>query len=153
MYKAVLVPLDGSEAAALALPAAVAWALRFSAALVLLRVVPTSHAGTGNGLSGADNSDGPRDYWSRVSQAEGYLEALKRSLLHRGVAIECLVRPGEAADVILATAAGMQDTMIVLAQFGRGPSAGRAMGAVAEAVVQAAACPVLVVPAEQTAEA
>jgi nucleotide-binding universal stress UspA family protein len=137
MYSAVLVALDGSQSAAAAIPPALELAQALMTRLVLLKVLPALEA-----------IDGParRDDQSRRFQAEGYLDSLKRSLQTRGVRIECLVRRGEPASVILETAEALGNALLVITTHGMAPPDpdGEA-GRVAREVLRRADGPVFVV--------
>jgi nucleotide-binding universal stress UspA family protein len=83
MYTSVLVPLDGTETSARAVPRALAIARELAVPLILLRVV-SNRAASSPSLA--------RDQQASMAQAEAYLASLKRSMHARGVEIECLVR-------------------------------------------------------------
>jgi nucleotide-binding universal stress UspA family protein len=140
MYSCVLVPLDGTAAAAAAVPHGLEIARRFGARLVLLRVVPNSS----NGLPGWEE----RDYDARRSLAEGYLDGLTKSLGSADVRIERMVRAGEAAEVILQTARSLGRPLIVLTAYGRIIQPEGAIGHVAEEVLRHAGGPVVLVRPE-----
>jgi nucleotide-binding universal stress UspA family protein len=136
VYLAVLVALDGSQAAASAIPPALELAAAFEARLVLLTVVP------------AINTDGARqrDYDAQRFQAEGYLESLRKSLGTKGVKIEALVRTGDPATEILAAARSLGRPLVVITAFGRTPpQADGDLGAVAQEVLHSADGPVVLV--------
>lgn len=137
MYSAVLVPLDGSKAAASAIPAGLELAQAMSARLVLLKVLPN-----------LEDTDGPgrRENEALRFQTEGYLESLRRSLRNRGVKIECLVSRGDPASVILGTVQALGDAMLVITAYGMAPpnSEGE-LGRVAQEVVRKAEGPVVLI--------
>jgi nucleotide-binding universal stress UspA family protein len=136
LYSAVLVALDGSEAAAAAVPRALEAARAFLVRLVLLRVVPPI----------GEEGSPQREYYSLQSQAEGYLESLKRSLRTRGVKIESIVESGEPASVILSTAQSLGTPLVVITAYGRKLHNGSDdIGSVARAVLRDADAPVLFV--------
>ena len=137
MYSAVLVALDGSQGAAVAIPHALEMARGLAADLVLLRVVPT--------VSGSHGS-ARREYDVQRSQAEGYLESLVRSLSPRGVKIESVIGVGDPASVILETARSLGRPLVVITAYGRTRSrtAGD-FGRVAQAVLREAEGPVVFV--------
>jgi nucleotide-binding universal stress UspA family protein len=148
MYASVLVPLDGSEAAAAALPCAVEVARRFAARLVLLTVLPApSRAGRRRRPAGGDPvALLEREEDARHSQAEGYLEGLARSLQTAGLQIESVVGNGDPASVILATAAALEQPLIVITSLGRAaPQSMEGLGNVATEVLRRAPGPVMLV--------
>jgi nucleotide-binding universal stress UspA family protein len=141
MYASVLVPVDGSAAAATAVPLGLEIARRFGARLVLLRVVPES--GTGAGLLAG------RDYDSGRSQAEGYLDGLRRSLRSEDVKVERVIGTGDPATVILKTAEALGQPLIVLTAYGRSASQEEgAIGKVADDVLRHAGGAVVLVRPE-----
>jgi nucleotide-binding universal stress UspA family protein len=137
MYSAVLVPLDGSQSAAAAIPPALELAEAFVTRLVLLRVLPSR-----------DGAAEPpqRDYDAQRFQAEGYLEGLKRSLRTRGVRIESVVTSGDPASVILGTATSLGHSLVVITSHGMTrPQAEKKLGGVALDVLQRSDLPVVLV--------
>jgi nucleotide-binding universal stress UspA family protein len=135
LYSAILVALDGSEAAAAAVPRAHEIARVFLVPLVLLRVVPRDI-----------ESSLQREYDAQRSQAEGYLESLRRSLRTRGVRVESIVEGGDPASIILGTAHSLGSPLVVITAYGRTQSYGTgALGHVAKEVLEKAEAPVLVV--------
>lgn len=137
MYSNVLVALDGSQAAAAAIPHALEMARAFAARLILLRVLPIA--------SGAEHPAG-REYDAQRSQAEGYLDSLKRSLRNRGVKIESVIGCGDPASVILKTARSLGRPLVVITAYGRTPpQISSDFGRVALEVLKEAAGPVVFV--------
>jgi nucleotide-binding universal stress UspA family protein len=132
MYLAVLVALDGSRAAAAAIPPALEIARAFVARLVLMRVVPGKEASH------------QRDYEAQRSQAEGYLDSLKRSLETSGVEVESVVGSGDPASVILDTARSLGRSLVVITAYSRKlPPSNRDLGHVARAILREAEGPVV----------
>jgi nucleotide-binding universal stress UspA family protein len=136
VYLAVLVALDGSQAAASAIPPALELAAAFEARLVLLTVVPAMNTGAVR----------QRDYDAQRFQAEGYLESLRKSLGNKGVKIEAFVRTGDPATEILAAARSLDRSIVVITAFGRTPpQADGDLGTVAQEVLHSADGPVVLV--------
>jgi nucleotide-binding universal stress UspA family protein len=137
MYFSVLVPLDGSRAAAEAVPPALELARAFAARLVFLRVIPTENG-----------TDGPtkREYDAQRNQAEGYLESLERSLRTSGVGIDRIVEEGDPASDILALARSLPRPLLVITAFGRTQPASQGdLGTVAQEVLRKAESPVVLI--------
>jgi nucleotide-binding universal stress UspA family protein len=119
--KTVLVPLDGSAHATAAMPVARAFAELLHATIAVLHVTDDALA------------------------AAALVERMKLSCEDvRGLVIER--RPGVAADVIVQAAAQRHAAMIVMCPLIRTDLRSRALGSVAEAVLRAALCPVVLVP-------
>lgn len=137
MYSAVLTPLDGSKAAASAIPPALELAQALSARLVLMKVLPA-----------VDEADGQRrrEHEALRFQTEAYLESLKRSLRNRGVRIDCVVSRGDPAPVILETAQSLGDALLVITARGMAqPDSECELGRVAEQVLRKAQVPVVLI--------
>ena len=156
MYGSVLVALDGSEQAARAVPHGLAMARQFGVLLILLRVVPpVDDTEAGGSISDVAHPEKKpdvllrREYDSRRSQAEGYLQGLARALRGNGVGIEVRLAEGAPADVIMETARSLPHPLIVMTPNGR--TAGMIRdgigrpGSVADAVLRGASLPILVV--------
>ena len=119
--KTVLVPLDGSVHATAAVPVARGLAELFHATLAVLHV-------TDDALASA-----------------ALVERMKLSCEDvRGLVVER--RPGAAAAVIVQEAAERHAALIVMCPQIRTDRRSRALGSVAEAVLRAALCPVVLVP-------
>jgi nucleotide-binding universal stress UspA family protein len=143
VYSTVLVALDGSREAAAALPHALAIARRVAARIVLLRVIP------------AGEVEGPpyvsveqRDRQSRRSQAEGYLEGLRKILVKEGVPTQTIIADGPPAKAILAAAQALEEPIVVLTAIGRSGrrlNSNGGLGETALEVLAAANVPVLLI--------
>jgi nucleotide-binding universal stress UspA family protein len=155
VYASVLVALDGSEPAAEAIPHGLAIARRFGACLILLRVVSRFDDTALGAMADPKVPDmnwevlSRREYDSRRSQAEGYLQALTRSLKADGERIRPCIAEGEAAAAILETAKSLARPLVVTTPYGRTAALKRSrtgeLGGVAAAVLCGATVPVLVV--------
>lgn len=150
MYARVLVPLDGSELAEVALPHVVGAARPSNAAVVLLRVLPP--------LPPAVLPEGTFVDWDQVqrealAEARAYVEQVQRRLAAEGLTVTTEVRSGEAAGTIVETARELRADLIVMATHGRSGLGRWVLGSVADRVVRAAHVPVLLIrPAELPAE-
>jgi nucleotide-binding universal stress UspA family protein len=113
-YDAVIVVLDGSKTAAEALPRALAIALDNDAPLVLLYALAPRRAPP-PADAGSYTSSGGREHDLRRSQAEGYLQGIRRSLEERGPRIEVRVDEGTAAAVVDNLAGSWSRPLVVMA--------------------------------------
>ena len=139
MYHRIVVPLDGSEQAERALPPAAVLAERFDATLILLRVTePTAE---------------PSALDAERQEADHYLAVLYDRLSSRGLSVHYQRPEGAPAASILEHACNQDADLIALTSHGYGSRRERALGSVAEAIVQMAACPVLVVAGDESAPA
>jgi nucleotide-binding universal stress UspA family protein len=160
-YKKILVPLDGSELAAQALPRAEEIAREIGAQLILLRVLETSPkflaalpAAGGPGVGGGAGvtsigvvaiSLDDEAYRQTVDEARQALDDLVTSLKHRKVDAEAEIDMGDPATRIVDYAATHAVDLIVMSSHGRTGLARWAYGSVANKVRQTASCEVMVV--------
>ena len=145
----ILVPLDQSALAEVALPEAVQLARALHAEIVLLHVVPLIDDVIQSGTMriAAD------EIWSsRCDEALKYLNQVRSGRL-AGIPTEVIVRPGEAADVILDVANTEHIDRIVMATHGRTGLTRWVLGSVAEKVLRAADRTVVLVRAPAAAAA
>jgi nucleotide-binding universal stress UspA family protein len=147
-YKRLLVPLDGSKLAEVAIPDAVALAEATGAELTLLHVVSS--------ISDIVQTDGyplhvDEQYESRRAQALEYLDVVRHRLGARNVALHVAVEMGSPADVILEYVRGHAIDLVVMATHGRSGVKRWVFGSVADKVLRGASGLVLLVPAARPA--
>jgi nucleotide-binding universal stress UspA family protein len=142
MYTRVLVPLDGSELAEAILPFVEQVAGPLHAEVVLLRVIePLSPAE----LVASAGVVAPDTFALRDMDAKHYLSEVERRLSKKGLRIRTRVALGPPAEEILAAAQAISADLIAMATHGRGGLGRLLFGSVAEAVLHAAAVPVLLI--------
>ena len=147
MYERIVVALDGSAAAEQILPHVEALAERFDSTLILLRATPRSEPGvvgeavlmSGGALDQAAIVEAPR------REAADYLAALADRLRRRGLAIDTAQPEGEPAHVIVQYLRLEGADLLAMTTHGRGGLGRAVFGSIAEAVLQQAPCPVLLV--------
>jgi nucleotide-binding universal stress UspA family protein len=144
MFHKILVPLDGSDLAQTALDPALALARHSGAEVILLRVpemirmmVP---APVGYGLMYPDQS-----LQHSTVQAQKYLRSVEEAWARPGLRLRAEVRDGEPAWVIVDMALEERVDLIVMSSHGYTGLTRWMYGSVAEKVLRAAPCPVLVV--------
>lgn len=143
-FKSILVPLDGSNVAEKVLPTATRIARKFDCDVYLLRTYTNPFAPFAGGSGPyAVNVD---ELMKQIrEEAAAYLEQTRAELNREGIEkISCVVKEGDAAEQIVATAKKSSDTLIVIGSHGRSGLKRWALGSVAEAVVRHANNPVLV---------
>jgi nucleotide-binding universal stress UspA family protein len=145
MYRSLLVPLDGSDAAEFALPMALSLARKFEASLQIVHVYAP--------------------VWGRHGRAESAHEVIDREMRARGQAyndavIQRLQAAGGTslsavflegpivASAINRQAAASEADLMVMTTQGRAPMARFWLGSVADALLRQAAIPILFVRAE-----
>jgi nucleotide-binding universal stress UspA family protein len=158
MFSTILVPLDGSDTGALAVPAAVEMARRFGARLLLLQVIETGRTSFVLGLNAAtggltDPSAITTEMQARVDTARAYLSAYAEQLGSDGLAVQYEVRDGAPGEAILDAARESGADLIVISSHGRGGLGRFVFGSVTDHTVRNAAVPVLVIHARAVASA
>jgi nucleotide-binding universal stress UspA family protein len=140
----ILVPLDGSELAEVALPYAEELAVKLGVGIKLIRVVtlPVYSEPTG-GVYTIEQEVALR------SGAQDYLEKVNCSLKAKGIAAKSDVRCGTAAEEIIEYAAKDEISLIVLATHGHSGVTRWALGSVADKVIRGTAKPVVLIRAKE----
>jgi nucleotide-binding universal stress UspA family protein len=151
MYKKILVPLDGSELAEVALPYAEEIALKINSEVKLLQVVPQSY--------GVYKADG--EIYEHVSyiekemriltiKAKDYLDKVAKKLLGKGINAVTAVRTGFAASEVSGLAKETNTDIIIMSTHGRTGISRWAMGSVANKIVRSSERPVILIRAKDT---
>ena len=131
----LIVPLDGSELAAAALPRAADLALNAGARMILIRATQAST------FPGADPVEAQV---LAVREAEAYLGGVATEMRALGVKdVQCSVWYGPPAPAIVDAAALHRADLIVMTTHGRGGLGRLVMGSVAASVVHATTTPIL----------
>jgi len=144
----ILVPLDGSEVAEKVLPYSRALARRLGMAVDLMTVVDLGEVVPGVPTDGSIFAQQLVENQARRSRP--YLDGVAQSFSR--VTVQCLVKPGRAADVIVETAAAEHDTLIMMATHGRSGLNRFLLGSVAERVLRTTQNPLLLVRATEGAQ-
>jgi nucleotide-binding universal stress UspA family protein/predicted transcriptional regulator len=147
----VLVPLDGSEVGESAVPWAVFLAQTHGHSVVLARAIPWPVTAS-DGMMGGYMPPNVYDEIMAAERevAEEYLGGVRARLIAQGVEAEAIVRYGSPYSVLLDLADEFGVDAIVMATQGRGGLSRAVLGSVANAVVQHATTPVLLVRADGT---
>lgn len=157
-YKKILLPLDGSEFAAQAIPHAEAIANSQGAELILFEVIedplkilvspPGMGAASGSHTSvvgiGPTNPDN-QVHADAMDQAKLALDELATSLKHRKVNVVTDIDTGDPAECIVDYATANDVDLIVINTHGRTGIRRWAYGSVTHKVLEAAPCSVFVV--------
>jgi nucleotide-binding universal stress UspA family protein len=144
-YRTLLVPLDGSELAELAIPVATRLALRDGAELHLVRAhVPLMHEATPGGAEW--------EAWTREEERD-YLEAAAARVRQGGVPeVFTAMVESPVAESICAHAARIEADLVIMATHGRTGFSRLWFGSVADAVVRGSSVPVLLARAAEDVE-
>lgn len=151
MFERILVPLDGSRLAERALQPALSLAKDCLGEVFLLRV-PEAKTMFEPEQSGLFDYGllWPQQALERSSrESREYLQAICRKTSEPAVRLRILLSEGDPASVIVDTAALEGIDLIVMSSHGYSGIARWVMGSVAERVVRAARCPVLIVRSEE----
>jgi nucleotide-binding universal stress UspA family protein len=154
--KTILVPLDGSALAEQILPSVSMLATILRADIQLLRVIADEQSDqiVAEMNARAFPAVGPltmqlqreQRAWDILTQgAENYLAGAATRLREAGIQVQVEVRPGIAAEQIIAVAASSPTTLIAMATHGYSGLRRWRLGSVTDKVVHAATCPVLIV--------
>jgi len=151
MFSRILVPLDGSDVAARALPYAITLAEVFCARLSLAGVLVPHLKDLGVADIFGITSDTRRIAEERsATVAVDYLQGIAAPLRARGIDVEWTIARGEnAAGEIIDIAAEEDHTLIVMSTHGRTGFQRLRLGSVAQHVIRQAAVPTLVVRAQE----
>ena len=144
LFNNIIVPLDGSELSAQALPAASIMARASGASMTLLRCfdpIPQWQVDAGQGRFRGSMALAEHDRVSALLRAEKHL------LERRGVdaPITVLASEGPAPESIINLANQQPDALITMSTHGRGGFSRMLMGSVTAKVVRAARNPTLIV--------
>lgn len=140
MVRHILVPLDGSQVAAAAIPYATALARAFDAPLALLAVVEPFPGRPGMPSDQATEGDE-----RRVATGTAYLESVATALRAPDLVIRTAIRHGNPAVEILRAAEAEEAALVIMSTHGRTGLARLRLGSVAQHVVRHGGTPTLVV--------
>jgi nucleotide-binding universal stress UspA family protein len=149
VYRRILVPLDGSRRAELALAHAASLADRYAAGLTLLRIVTAPSRLVERGPArvterGVVVEPRPVVHGDR-HRSDAYLDRAARRWRNGERRIAYATAEGDPAAEIIRYAAALGADLIVMTSRGRGGWRRLLLGSVAESVLRSAPCPVLVV--------
>jgi nucleotide-binding universal stress UspA family protein len=141
MYKKILVPLDGSELAKMALDQAEKLAKAFDAEIILFQVVPFMP------IYGSPELVTPLIVDEKQKEAaERYLANLSEELKKRGLRVAAMVRTGQQVAVeIIDFAKEVGADLIIMCTHGRSGISRWVMGSVALKVLTRAETPILLI--------
>jgi nucleotide-binding universal stress UspA family protein len=147
MFKHLLVTLDGSPRAESVILHATDIAKAMGAEITLLRVVDSAYADWGERGAIGRSRASTTVTSPHVEQAAAYLERVASQLRQSGISARTIVKQGEAAKEIIATAKEEGADAITIATHSRHGINRLMFGSVAEEVLHASHVPILVVRA------
>lgn len=139
----ILVPLDGSDLAAQAIPVAEALCQQLSAPLDLVSVLQPMVLPYVGGEPYVPGEVYIRFDTDRAQAAEKYLAGMATAARERGIATETRLERGDPASTLLDVAQELGTALIVMTTHGRTGLARFALGSVADRLVRGAVAPVL----------
>jgi nucleotide-binding universal stress UspA family protein len=143
LFRKILCPVDFDDDSIVALEFAAQMAARHKALLHAVHVV----------LVPASSLGYPAEAYDRLGRTElKRLEHLIKERVPKAVACEVSVKIGNPAEEIIKTAAEVDADLIVMATHGRAGVPRMVLGSVAECVIRASDCPVLVVKRRASSE-
>lgn len=154
MFKHLLVPLDGSEHAEVALPAAWEVASRFGSKITVLRVVVPAEAALSLQRGYAASFVEISQFAQHLrDEATDYLTNLRESVQERHPHCDiAVVENANVAEAILDAAERVGADTIVISTHGRGGFRRWFLGSVTERVLRQADIPVLLIRADNEVE-
>lgn len=153
MYGKILVPLDGSPLAELALPHAEALAQGFESELLLVRVCPPVSDPVEFYTFGEGVTDNNRELQAQAEKnAKDYLRSLQEKLQLNHIKSGYFVLHRSVPEALLEMAATEGVDLIVMSTHGRSGLSRWVYGSVAAKVLQAAPCPVFLIRAKADTE-
>jgi nucleotide-binding universal stress UspA family protein len=143
----VLVPLDGSGTAEIAVPAAAALAGGFGADVVLAIVIPTVETISGERAAATRLMPTAAAALLEAEAADGaaYLQTVARTLSDQGIQAHAAVERGEPVRTLLNAATARDIDLIILATHGRSGVGAMWAGSVAQRIITQSPRPVLLV--------
>jgi len=142
MYKKILVPLDGSKLAEIALPHAESLALQYHADIVLLSVIdPPSMAGRDNAAVHVFQ----KEMDTKMQDADIYLKALKNQYEKKNIKTKYFVNLGSVVQNIIETANNESVDLVLIASHGRSGLQRVFFGSIAAGVLNRIELPLMVI--------
>ena len=152
-YERIIVPLDGSDLAELALPHAVAIARGMSRPVHLIRVIDTSPlmmvSPIGSGVAQAAWAAAMKGIDAEEKSAQDYLEEVERRVAADGLAVSWEVYRGQVAATLLDRI--KPNDLVTMTTHGRAGLSHWFFGSVAETLLRRSSAPILLIRASKTA--
>jgi nucleotide-binding universal stress UspA family protein len=144
MYQHILVPLDGSVRAEKILPHVEEMALKQGSRVILLQVVEPIAT-----VNSADVYIPNNLFATRLEQAHGYLNGIKKRFREKRIEVESRVVSGGIVDAVCETAETEKVDLIAMASHGRTGAARVFYGSVAAGVLHRIDRPLLIIRSQE----
>jgi nucleotide-binding universal stress UspA family protein len=148
MFKKILVPLDGSPMAELAVQPALTLAKAGDGELILLRSTKPVFTSLPEYAGEYEWAWPVESYDESHEAAQQYLHDLNAGIQSAEVAVRSQVVDGDEAGAIIGIAEAEEVDLIVMTSHGRSGARRKLLGSVTERVLHHASCPVLVIRSE-----
>jgi nucleotide-binding universal stress UspA family protein len=142
MYNQILIPLDGSELAEMALPHAQSLARKYDATLILLSIV-TPPTITSRGAKAMELFE--EQINTLMQDADEYLDKLKRRLAEKKIKTETYTKLGPVVKSILEYADNDDVDLVLIASHGRSGLGRFFFGSVAAGILNRVGQPLMVI--------
>jgi nucleotide-binding universal stress UspA family protein len=142
MYNKILVPLDGSKLAEMALPHAESLALKYDATLILLSIV-TPPTITSRGAKAMELFE--EQINALMQDADEYLEKLREKLAEKQIKTEIYTKLGSVVKSILDFADNDDMDLVLIASHGRSGLGRFFFGSVAAGILNRVGQPLMVI--------
>jgi nucleotide-binding universal stress UspA family protein len=145
VFRHILIPLDGSERAASAVPAGTALAACLGATITLLHVIEKNPPRNVHGETHIQSTE----------EARQYLRDIGDALVSKGLEVRLHVHPAEAGNVASSIVGHEQEfshDLIVMCTHGKGGASQLLFGSIAQQVIAAGTKPVLLIPVKNGIE-
>ena len=147
MFKHLLVTLDGSPRSEAVIPHAIDIAKTMNAEVTLLRIVDTANSDWSERGAIGKSQSSTSIKSTYVDQANAYLNRIAEQMAHAGVTAHAVVKQGQPAKQIVATAKEADADAIAMATHSRRGLNRVMFGSVAEEVLHESNLPILLVRA------
>ena len=146
MYQTILVPLDGSKLAEIALPHAESLASRYNAKLILLSVIDPPII-TNQEVNAMDVYQQQTDTLRQDSEL--YLKGLQGQFNQKKIKTQFIVRNGPVVEGIISTAEKFSADLVIIASHGRTGLMRVFFGSVAAGVLNRIEQPLMIIRSSQ----
>lgn len=143
MYKKILVPLDGSKLAEVALPHAESLAGQYDATLILLSVITPPTVSNRRGIDALQLFGSEMD--TLQEDAEQYLHGLKNKLSKRRIQVKTVIKIEPVVGSIVATANESAVDLVIIASHGRSGLGRVFFGSIAAGVLNRIEQPLMII--------
>lgn len=144
MFRKILVPLDGSERATMALSHTVELAKKLEAKVTLMHVVPSLPPYVNTAVERIGHAQ-EAIFKELMRSGKEMLRQYYSSISDKDIDVDIFTVMGQPADEILAKAKSEEYDLIVIGSRGLGEIKGYLMGSVSNRVARHASCPVLII--------